>query len=133
MTDNPKKKFIIEDSSDEEESILSELDIPVQEINHEKLDNTSSAKIPSSSVPYSNSSSSVPSSNSSSSVPETSSSRPDITSDTDYELEEEFKKILSSKQIFWQKQILSYNLTKHLLKILCHFKHHIVVYYCIMV
>ena len=112
MTDNPKKKFIIEDSSDEEESILSELDIPVQEINHEKLDNTSSAKIPSSSVPYSNSSSSVPSSNSSSSVPETSSSRPDITSDTDYELEEEFKKIKCDDENFFTTECNKFQLKK---------------------
>jgi hypothetical protein len=35
MTDNQKKKLLIETSSDEEESIPSELDIPVEEINIE--------------------------------------------------------------------------------------------------
>ena len=113
MTDNTKKKFIIEDSSNEEESIPSEHDIPVQEINDEKLDNTSSVKIPSSIL--SNSSSSVTSSSSgtsSSSVPETSSSRPDITSDTDYELEEEFKKIKCGDENFFNTECNKFQLKK---------------------
>jgi hypothetical protein len=42
MTDNVKKKFILEASSDEEESITNEPDIPVEQINKEQSDTNQS-------------------------------------------------------------------------------------------
>ena len=42
MTDNVKKKFILEASSDEEESITNEPDVPVERMNNEQSDTNQS-------------------------------------------------------------------------------------------
>jgi superfamily II DNA or RNA helicase/ferredoxin len=95
MTDNRKNNFIIEDTSDEEESITSELDIPVEKIDVEPLDEIEDAK--------SNSLSSIQISDRSSSV---------LLSDNDYSLEEEYKNINCSDENFFTPECNRFQLKK---------------------
>ena len=94
MTDNRKKNFIIEDTSDEQESITSELDIPVEKLVRDTIVNGES-----------NSLSSIQ-------IPDTSS--PVLLSDNDYPLEEEYKNINCNDENFFTPECNKFQLKKEI-------------------
>jgi hypothetical protein len=99
MTDNLKRKFIVEQSSDEEESISNELDIPVERINTEQSDTSVNVDT------------NVSDTLTSTSIPSTSSSV--VSSDTGNQLEE-YKNINCNDENFFTSECNKFQLKKEI-------------------
>jgi hypothetical protein len=122
MTENPKKKLIIADSSDEESSISSDKSELIQPA---KLQISESSSSSSSSNKSADSSSSSSTSSSSSSIPSSSSSIPSSSSDESVDLsipieksdlDKEFKNINCDKDNFFTSECNKFILKKELLE-----------------